>query len=86
MKRRLAEVDASIERYLGQLARADQQEPAEDKTRSLEDKIAALKKEMAQLKKLEARMLEAPGQQISVTGPSGTHTRFRRGQILFHSG
>jgi hypothetical protein len=69
MKRRLAEVDASIERYLEQLASADQREPAEDKTRSLEDKITALKKEMARLKKLEARMLQAPGEQISLTDP-----------------
>ena len=53
VKRRLAEVDASIERYLDQLANADQQEPAEDKTRSLDDKIAALRKEMTRLKKLE---------------------------------
>ena len=34
MKRRIAEADATIERYLQQLADADQQEPAEDKTRS----------------------------------------------------
>jgi len=47
MKRRIAEVDATIERYLQQLAEADRQEPAEDKTQRLEDKIAALKKEMA---------------------------------------
>jgi hypothetical protein len=60
MKRRLAEVDASIDRYMQQLAEADQAEPAEDKTRTLEDKIAAMRKEMARLKKLEARMLNAP--------------------------
>jgi len=35
----------------------------------LQDKIAALKEEMQRLKKLEARMLEAPGQQISLTDP-----------------
>ena len=51
MKRRIAEADATIERYLQQLAEADRQEPAEDKTRSLEDKVASLKKEMAHLKK-----------------------------------
>ena len=64
MKRRIAEADATIERYLQQLADADRQEPAEDKTRSLEDKVASLKKEMSRLKKAEARMLKAPGQQI----------------------
>ena len=69
MKRRLAEVEASIDRYLEQLAIADQAEPAEDKTRRLEDKIAAMRKEMARLKKLEARMLNAPDKQVSLTDP-----------------
>jgi hypothetical protein len=69
MKHRLAQVEASIDRYLRQLADADRQEPAEDKTQRLEDKIAALKKEMARLKKVEARMRKAPGQQISLTDP-----------------
>jgi transposase len=82
MKRRLAEVDASIERYLEQLARADQQEPAEDRTQSLEDKIAALRKEMARLKKLEARMLEAPGQQISLTDPDARSMKSRGSGVV----
>lgn len=69
MKRRLAEVEASIDRYLAKLASADRQEPAEDKTQRLEDKITALKQEMARLKKLEARMLEVPDRQISLTDP-----------------
>jgi hypothetical protein len=69
MKHRLAQVEASIDRYLRQLAEADRYEPAEDKSQRLEDKIAALKQEMARLKKVEARMLKAPGQQISQTDP-----------------
>jgi transposase len=69
MKHRLAQVEASIDRYLRQLAEADLREQAEDKTQRLEDKIAALKQEMARLKKVEARMLQAPGQQISLTDP-----------------
>ena len=77
MKRRLAEVEASIDRYLEQLAIADQQEPAEDKTQRLEDKIAALKKEMARLKKLEARMLKAPDKQISLTDPDARSMKTR---------
>lgn len=77
MKRRLAEVDASIERYLDQLADADRAEPAEDKTQKLEDKITALKQEMARLKKLEARMLEAPDQQISLTDPDARSMKCR---------
>lgn len=35
----------------------------------LEDKIQALKKEMAHLRKLEVQMLEAPGEQASLTDP-----------------
>jgi len=71
MKRRLQQIDESIERYLSQMASADRQEPeiAKDKSERLEDKIAALKKEMARLKKLEVRMLAAPDQQISLTDP-----------------
>ena len=69
MKRRLQQIDESIDRYLGQLASADRQESSEDKSQRLEDKIARLKQEMAHLKKLEVRMLEAPDQQISLTDP-----------------
>jgi len=71
MKRRLQQIDESIERYLGQMASADRQEAeiANDKSQRLEDKIATLKKEMVRLKKLEVRMLAAPDQQISLTDP-----------------
>ena len=77
MKRRLAEVEASIDRYLEQLAIADQAEPAEDKSRTLEDKIAAMRKEMARLKKLEARMLNAPDKQVSLTDPDARSMKTR---------
>jgi transposase len=77
MKRRLAEVDAAIERYLQQLAEADCREPAEAKTQRLEDKIAALKQEMVRLKKVEARMLRSPGQQISLTDPDARSMNHR---------
>jgi hypothetical protein len=69
MKRRLQQIDESIERYLGQLASADRQESSEDKSQRLEDKITRLKQEMAHLKKLEVRMHEGPDQQISLTDP-----------------
>ncbi len=71
MQRRLQEIDASIERYLGQIASADRQEAAmaTDKTQRLEDKITALKTEMARLNTLEVQMLQAPDQQISLTDP-----------------
>ena len=69
MKRRLAEVEASIDRYLDQLASADRAEPAEDNTQLMEDKVAALREEMARLKKLEVRMLATPDKQLSLTDP-----------------
>lgn len=71
MKRRLQQIDESIERYLGQMASADRQEPdvAQHKTERLEEKIAKLKEEMERLKKLEVQMIEAPDQQISLTDP-----------------
>jgi len=82
MKRRIAEADATIERYLQQLAEADRLEPAEDKTRSLEDKVASLKKEMSRLKKVEARMLKTPGQQISLTDPDARSMKSRGAGVV----
>ena len=72
MKRRLEQIEKSVERYLHQLDSADRQEPSlarTTKTARLKDKIATLKEEMERLKKLEARMLAAPDQQISLTDP-----------------
>ena len=72
MKRRLEQIDESIERYLHQLDSADRQKPSvahTTKTSRLKDKIATLKKEMQRLGKLEVRMLAAPGRQISLTDP-----------------
>ena len=77
MKRRLAEVEASIDRYLEQLAATDQAEPAQHKSRTLEDKIAAMRKEMARLKKLEARMLDTPDKQVSLTDPDARSMKSR---------
>jgi len=81
MKRRLAEVEASIERYLGKLDDADQAALPED-TRPIKDKIAALEEEMDRLKKLEVRMLEAPGQQISLTDPDARSMKSRGNGIV----
>jgi transposase len=71
LKRRLAQIDESIERYLGQIESADRQESAVagDKTQRLSEKIAALEKEMDRLKKLEVRLPDEPDQQLSLTDP-----------------
>ncbi len=79
MRRRLQQIDESIERYLGQIASADRQESAlaEPKAKRLEDKISALKQEMVRLKKLENRMLNAPDKQISLTDPDARSMKTR---------
>jgi transposase len=72
MKRRMEQIEESVERYLRQLDSADRQEPSlarETSTTRLKDKIAKLKEEMQRLEKLEARMLATPDQQISLTDP-----------------
>jgi len=58
MKRRLAQVEASLDRYFEQLERADREESsiADVKTISLKDKIATLKQEMARLNALDVQM------------------------------
>lgn len=71
LKRRMEEIEANINRYLGDLETADRQEPAAKQARSarLNDKIAAMKSQMAALKEIEAR-LEATGEtQILLTDP-----------------
>jgi transposase len=72
MKRRMAQIEESVERYLRQLDSADRQEPSLARTTRmdhLQDKIAILKREMERLEKLEVQRLEAPDQQISLTDP-----------------
>jgi transposase len=72
MKRRMAQIEESVERYLRQLDSADRQEPSLARTTKmdhLQDKIAILKREMERLETLEAQRLEAPDQQISLTDP-----------------
>ena len=72
MKRRLAQIEDCVARYLGQLDSADRQEPSVARTTKIDhlnDKIAALKEEMERLAVLEQEMLSRPEQQISRTDP-----------------
>jgi transposase len=72
MKRRMVQIEESVDRYLHQLDSADRQEVSlarTTKTSRLKDKIANLKEEMGRLQKLETEMLSAPDQQISLTDP-----------------
>ena len=72
MKRRLAQIEESVARYLHQLDSADRQEPSaalELRTMRLKEKIAKLKEEMGRLKALDAERQASPDQQISLTDP-----------------
>ena len=72
MKRRLAQIEESVARYLHQLDSADRQEPSAAlalRTMRLKEKIAKLKEEMGRLKALDAERQASPDQQISLTDP-----------------
>ena len=72
MKRRMAQIEESVARYLDQLDSADRQEPSlaqTMKTTRLKEKIERLKEEMARLEALDAERRERPDQQISLTDP-----------------
>ena len=82
MKRRLEAVESSIERYLTELAEADQNEPAADDAKTLQDKVAKLREEMARSEKLEVRMLEAPDKQLSLTDPDARSMKSRGSGVV----
>jgi transposase len=72
MKRRMAQIEESVSRYLHQLDSADRQEPSlalAMRTKRLEEKIAKLKDEMQRLQSLDAQRQASPDQQISLTDP-----------------
>ena len=72
MKRRMAQIEESVARYLKQLDTADRQEPTEAlamRTTRLKEKIVKLGEEMKRLEALDAERRKAPDQQISLTDP-----------------
>jgi len=81
MKRRIEEVDASIERYLSLLDDTDDQTSVAEK-QSIQDKLDAMQEEMDRLKKLEVRMLEAPDKQVSLTDPDARSMKCRGNGVV----
>ena len=72
MDRRLAQIEASVARYLDQLDSADRQDPSRaraTKTVRLKEKIARLRQEMKRLEALDADLRATPDQQISLSDP-----------------
>ena len=72
MKRRMAQIEESVSRYLQQLDSADRQKPSAArfmKKLRLKEKMQKLQEEMQRLQTLETVMLERDDQQISLTDP-----------------
>ena len=71
LKKRMDQVEASIERYMAALETADRQEGelAQAKSVRLKEKIAQLLDQMAQFQALEPIVASAPDQQLSLTDP-----------------
>ena len=72
VKRRMDQIEESVDRYLHQLDSADRQASSQTRTMTTErlnDKIETLKNEMQRLQDLEVQMLATPEQQISLTDP-----------------
>ncbi len=71
LKRRMEEIESSINRYLAALDAADRQEPtaSEPSAGRLEEKIAKLKTQMKELQAIEIQLNESPDKQVSLTDP-----------------
>ncbi|MDI3354972.1 IS1182 family transposase [Pseudomonas sp. UYIF39] len=71
LKRRMEEIESSINRYLAALDAADRQEPTAPAPSAvrLEEKIAKLKTQMKELQAIEIQLNESPDQQVSLTDP-----------------
>ena len=84
MKRRMAAIDESIERYLSSMDTADRAEPevAALKKGRLQDKIEALKQQMERLKAIETQMNASPDKQVSLTDPDARSMKNREGGIV----
>ena len=71
IRRRMEQVDASIERYLGMLDTADRQEgeAAEHRTARLTTRLDELRRQMRELEVMEQAVAASPDRQISLTDP-----------------
>ena len=79
LRRRMEDIESSINRYLTALDTADRQEPsvAQAKAERLHDKISALKAKMQELKQIEVQLNETPDKQISLTDPDARSMKTR---------
>lgn len=84
LKRRMEDIDASIERYLSKLDAADRNEPAlpAAKITRLRERIIKLKEQMAELKAIDVEVQKAAGSQVPLTDPDARSMRHRGGGIV----
>jgi len=84
LKRRMEEIESSINRYLGAIETADRQESsvAAVRTERLQDKIEVLKNQMRELKEVEVKLNETPDKQISLTDPDARSMKTRGNGIV----
>jgi transposase len=84
MKRRMAHINESIERYLTAMDTADRAEPevAALKKGRLQEKIDALQQQMEQLKAIDVQMNASPDKQVSLTDPDARSMKNREGGIV----
>jgi len=84
MKRRMADIEASIEKYLSKLDAADRNEPAlpAAKVVRLQERIIKLKEQMAELKAIDIEVQKAPDSQVSLTDPDARSMRHRGSGIV----
>ncbi len=71
IRRRMEQVDASIERYLGMLDTADRQEGEAAQLRGvrLTERLEELRRQMRELEAMEQAVMASPDRQISLTDP-----------------
>jgi len=71
LKKRMAQLEESIGRYLAELDRADREPTAvsEGQVSRLKEKITGIKAQMQRLNEIGGQMQDAPDQQISLTDP-----------------
>jgi transposase len=71
VRRRIEQIEASIERYLAMLDTADRQEDelADLRTTRLTERLRTLRERMRELKAMEQAVAVAPDKQISLTDP-----------------
>ncbi|EFL90921.1 IS1182 family transposase [Ahrensia sp. R2A130] len=84
MQRRMADIEASIDRYMSKLDAADRDEPAlpPAKVDRLQERIVTLKAQMVELKAIERDMQKAPDKQISLTDPDARSMNYRGSGIV----